>query len=114
MTKAPGMTRANVNPKNGVTCIISDTTPARPSLGAPIFFGLATAGNGDRWGDPCRDRSARKSKSIRPAPKSCSPGGVGLACEMVNEVCGGTIAVPREWVRELLAGVIDPIDAMNW
>src|SRR5262249_5984313 len=41
MTNAPGMTRANVNPKNDVTCVISGTPPARPSLGSPILFGLA-------------------------------------------------------------------------
>jgi hypothetical protein len=69
MTKAPGMTRANANPKNGVTCVISAMPPARPSLGSPILFGLALY----RWRgrvldlEPVIDAvgAIKRSKSLR-------------------------------------------------
>ena len=44
MTKAPGITRSNTNSKNGERLFISGAPPARPSLGAPIFFRLALHG----------------------------------------------------------------------
>jgi hypothetical protein len=48
ITKAPGITRSNTNWKNGVTWVISGAPPARPSLGAPIFFRLTPHGGCDR------------------------------------------------------------------
>jgi hypothetical protein len=69
ITKAPRITRANTNSKNGEKLVISGMPPARPSFGAPIFFRLTPHGGCDRILDlePVIDaaRTVRRTEAFR-------------------------------------------------